>query len=111
MKNVTISLPEDLAQWARVEAANAGKSRSRWLADRERMRACATAPLTPDTHIAAHDIRRDTNYNCWDGLLLASARAAGCAYFLSEDLQHDRQVAGLRVIAPFRADRHDAFSD
>src|SRR5262245_19528861 len=34
MKNVTISLSEDLAQWARVEAAKAGKSLSRWLADR-----------------------------------------------------------------------------
>ncbi len=34
MKNVTITLDEDLARWARVEAAKAGKSLSRWIGDR-----------------------------------------------------------------------------
>jgi hypothetical protein len=33
MKNVTITLPDDLARRARVEAAKAGKSLSRWIAD------------------------------------------------------------------------------
>lgn len=33
MKNVTISMNEDLAQYARVEAAKAGKSVSRYIAD------------------------------------------------------------------------------
>ena len=33
MKNVTISLHEETAAWARVEAAKAGKSLSRYLAD------------------------------------------------------------------------------
>jgi hypothetical protein len=33
MKNVTISMDEDLAAWARVEAAKAGKSVSAWIAE------------------------------------------------------------------------------
>ena len=33
MKNVTISMDEDTLTWVRVEAARAGKSVSRWLAD------------------------------------------------------------------------------
>lgn len=33
MKNVTITLPENVAAWARVEAAKAGKSLSRFIAD------------------------------------------------------------------------------
>jgi hypothetical protein len=33
MKNVTISMNEDLAHYARVEAAKAGKSVSRYIAD------------------------------------------------------------------------------
>jgi hypothetical protein len=37
MKNVTISMDEDLAAWARVEAAKADMSLSRWLAQRLRM--------------------------------------------------------------------------
>lgn len=34
MKNVTITLDETVAQWARVEAAKAGKSLSRWIGER-----------------------------------------------------------------------------
>lgn len=34
MKNVTITLDENLARWARVEAAKAGKSLSRWIGER-----------------------------------------------------------------------------
>jgi hypothetical protein len=33
MKNITITLDEGLARWARVEAAKAGKSVSRFVAD------------------------------------------------------------------------------
>ena len=33
MKNVTITLGEDVAAWARVEAAKAGKSLSRYVGD------------------------------------------------------------------------------
>jgi hypothetical protein len=34
MKNITITLDEELAAWARVEAAKAGKSMSRYIGDR-----------------------------------------------------------------------------
>jgi hypothetical protein len=34
MKNVTITLDETVAQWARVEAAKAGMSLSRWIGAR-----------------------------------------------------------------------------
>ena len=33
MKNVTITLPEDLARWLRVKAAKEDRSVSRWLAE------------------------------------------------------------------------------
>ena len=33
MKNVTISLPEDVARWLRVRAAADGRSVSGWIAD------------------------------------------------------------------------------
>ena len=39
MKNVTITLPEEIALWLRAQAAENGHSVSRWLADLlERMR-------------------------------------------------------------------------
>ena len=33
MKNVTVTLPEDVALWLRVRAAENGRSVSRWLSD------------------------------------------------------------------------------
>jgi len=33
MKNVTVALPEDVAAWLRVRAAEDGRSVSRWLAE------------------------------------------------------------------------------
>ena len=33
MKNVTVSLPEEVAAWVRVRAAEDGRSISRWLAE------------------------------------------------------------------------------
>ena len=33
MKNITITLPEDLARWVRVRAAENERSVSRWIAD------------------------------------------------------------------------------
>ncbi len=38
----------------------------------------------------------------WDALIVAAARVAGCSYLLTEDLQHDQDLDGLRVTNPFR---------
>ena len=37
----------------------------------------------------------------WDCTILAAAHAAGCHEIFSEDLAHDRDYDGLRVINPF----------
>jgi predicted nucleic acid-binding protein len=41
--------------------------------------------------------------SCWDALIVAAARIAGCDYLLTEDLQHGADFDGLRVVDPFRA--------
>lgn len=41
--------------------------------------------------------------NWWDALIVASAQQQGCAYLLTEDLQHDQQVDGVRIVNPFLA--------
>ena len=39
MNSVTLALPDDLAQWVRVRAAENGRNESEWIAERlERMR-------------------------------------------------------------------------
>jgi hypothetical protein len=50
MKNVTITLAEDVAAWARVDAAKAGKSLSRYINDR----------LAQDMHMSAEGERNKT---------------------------------------------------
>lgn len=37
----------------------------------------------------------------WDALIVAAARVAGCSYLLTEDLQHNQDLDGLRVVNPF----------
>ncbi len=40
--------------------------------------------------------------SCWDALIVAAARIAGCEYLLTEDLQHGAELEGLQVVNPFR---------
>lgn len=40
----------------------------------------------------------------WDSLIVASAKAASCRYLLTEDLQHNQLVDGIRVLDPFQSD-------
>ena len=38
----------------------------------------------------------------WDSLIVASAVQQGCDTLLSEDLQHDREIEGVKILNPFR---------
>lgn len=60
-----------------------------------------TAPLDRDTTIAAWSVQDEQGFGWWDSLLIASAIRAGCSAFYSEDLQADRQIAGLTILNPF----------
>jgi predicted nucleic acid-binding protein len=37
----------------------------------------------------------------WDAMLWATARQAGCAAIISEDMQHGRRLSGVEFINPF----------
>jgi predicted nucleic acid-binding protein len=39
----------------------------------------------------------------WDALMIAAAQQQGCTLFLSEDLQHEQQIDGVRIVNPFLA--------
>ena len=39
----------------------------------------------------------------WDALMLAAARQIGCKALLTEDLQHDQDIDGVRIVNPFLA--------
>jgi len=61
-----------------------------------------TAPLDFDTVLAAWALQDRYRVGIWDALLLASANAAGCAHFLTEDLNDGQVYGGVQAINPFR---------
>jgi len=45
-------------------------------------------------------------FSFWDAVLWATARAAGCATIVTEDMQHGQRLGGVEVLDPFRQDSH-----
>ncbi len=39
--------------------------------------------------------------NYWDALMVAAAQQQGCAFLLTEDLQHNQQIDSVRILNPF----------
>ena len=51
--------------------------------------------------LAAIDLHRLHSFSFWDGLIIRSAKQAGCSVLLTEDLQDTREIDGLHIINPF----------
>lgn len=49
---------------------------------------------------------RETRFSFWDCLILEAALSAKCDTLISEDLQHDQQIDGMKIVNPFRNERH-----
>lgn len=62
----------------------------------------ATAPLHADALLEAWCLEDRFRVGFWDALMLASAHAAGCGLFLSEDLNDGQSYGRVRAINPFR---------
>jgi predicted nucleic acid-binding protein len=58
------------------------------------------APEVADV-LAAIDLHRLHGFSSWDALVLRSAKQSGCRVLLSEDLQHHREIDGVRIVNPF----------
>jgi predicted nucleic acid-binding protein len=57
--------------------------------------------INVDDVIAAIDLHRLHHISFWDALLVQTARRAGCAILLTEDLQDGRRFDGVTVRNPF----------
>jgi predicted nucleic acid-binding protein len=56
---------------------------------------------SPQLFREAIRIHRQTQYRFYDSLIVAAALESGAFILYSEDLQHDRQIAHLRIVNPF----------
>ncbi len=58
-------------------------------------------PLTTPLMEEAWDVQDRWGFSYWDSMIVAAARAQGCRVLLTEDLTHDQDLEGLRVVSPF----------
>ncbi len=61
-------------------------------------------PITAATRAdynAATEAVRDHGLSFWDAMLWATAREAGCAVILTEDMQPGRKLGGVEIVNPF----------
>jgi predicted nucleic acid-binding protein len=47
-------------------------------------------------------IKERTGLSYWDAAIVAAAKAINCGKLLSEDMTHDRDIDGVRIVNPFR---------
>lgn len=62
---------------------------------------CDVLPSPRVLHLAL-DVQAETRFGWYDALIVASAIEGQCRTLLSEDLQHGREVRGVRIEDPFR---------
>lgn len=61
-----------------------------------------TAPYGADEVRRALALVKMWRLSWWDGLAIASALAAGCTHFVTEDGQSAPTIQGMRIVDPFR---------
>jgi len=52
--------------------------------------------------LSAARMSQNASFSFWDALIVQAAMKAGAGTLFSEDMQHDRVIAGLRIVNPFR---------
>jgi predicted nucleic acid-binding protein len=68
-----------------------------------------SAPYNFDVTQKAWQIQDESGFAWWDCTLLASAMHAGCHFFFSEDMQHERAIESLTVLNPFKLEPNFQF--
>lgn len=59
-------------------------------------------PSSPDLIAGALDLHVLHGLSFYDALIVQAAAASGCRRLLSEDMQHDATIAGVRIENPFQ---------
>ncbi len=62
-------------------------------------------PVTTGVFRRATELSNRFGISYWDGAILAAAAAIGCDAVYSEDMSHQQDYGGIRVINPFREEK------
>jgi predicted nucleic acid-binding protein len=87
-----------------TEKLDPGLSREQARADVRNLSAWAPVPTDRVVIEGAWTVQDRYGLSWWDSLVVSAAQVAGCAWLLTEDLEHDRVFDGVRVIDPFRVE-------
>lgn len=58
-------------------------------------------PIGVEDILGAIDLHRLHGYSFWDSLILRAALESGCTACYTEDMDHGRQIGGLKILNPF----------
>lgn len=53
--------------------------------------------------LATIDLHRLHGISFWDALVIRSASQSGCSVLFSEDMQAEREIAGVKIVNPFES--------
>ena len=65
------------------------------------LRTLPTQEITVELFNRATEIKQKFGLSYWDAAILAAAKMLGCEAVYSEDMSHQEDYDGLRVINPF----------
>ena len=71
----------------------------------DRLAALPIQPVTTGVFRRATELSNRFGISYWDGAILAAAAAIGCDAVYSEDMSHQQDYGGIRVINPFREEK------
>ena len=71
----------------------------------DRLAALPVQPVTTGVFRRATELSNRFGISYWDGAILAAAAAIGCDAVYSEDMSHQQDYGGIRVINPFREEK------
>lgn len=67
--------------------------------------------ITTEVLRLALALRARHGWSYWDSAIVAAAIVAGCSTLLTEDLNADQEVEGVRILNPFKVDQRSSKAD
>jgi predicted nucleic acid-binding protein len=92
-----------------TEQLRPGLSRDEARADVRNLMAWAPVPTDGPVVEGAWTVQDRYGLSWWDALVVSAAQEAGCAWLLTEDLQHGQALDGVTVVDPFRTEPEELF--
>lgn len=86
---------------SRISAATAAAAVRAWAAGE-------VVVVTVEMVVEATVLHQQHKLHFWDAVILQAAISSGCTTLYTEDMQHGREIGGVRIVNPFANEVHEA---